>query len=155
MSEEPPPYSKPLPPPIGQITYSSVSAPPLPEYEQEYTEPTQPITEKVAATVVLQQAPVQQQIVVQQAQVQPRAAASPRSACTTSLNIVMLIALLVIIPAGAVMWYLGSVRGETGLKIAGICLQGFSFVVVELLQLLWYLHEKNAFLHANLTLVRQ
>ena len=134
----------------------------------------------------------------------------------------MLIGLLVVIPAGAVMWYLGSVRGKTGLKIAGICLQvcpsnniltfwqyliiesfyhrfisisifnylltteywpnldsdyisfkyclpschfsdviifkfsqGFSFVVIELLQLLWYLHEKNAFLHANLTLVRQ
>ena len=33
----PPPYSK--PPPMGQITYTSASAPPLPDYEQEYIEP--------------------------------------------------------------------------------------------------------------------
>ncbi|KAL5250367.1 hypothetical protein ACHWQZ_G016192 [Mnemiopsis leidyi] len=148
--EPPPPYSKPAAP-MGQITYSAPTAPPLPIEEQAYVGPClPPASEKIAnVQVVRTSIPPQQIVVGQQALTTPS-----RSSCTTWMNCVMIVALLVLIPGGAGLWYQGSLKNKTSLKIAGVCLQGFSFVVVELLQLLWYLHEKNAFLNANVTLVR-
>jgi hypothetical protein len=54
----------------------------------------------------------------------------PAFSGTTSLNAVMLIALLVVIPLGAVMWYLGSLRNQMNLKIAGMCLQVSSYSTI-------------------------
>ena len=42
---------------------------------------------------------------------------------TTWLNFVMIVALLVLIPGGAGLWYTGSLKNKSSLKIAGIALQ--------------------------------
>lgn len=165
MAELPPSYSRVAE--MGQITYTTPSAPSEPSVFQNYGEIT-PGELKNSVNVGPQMSPGQplastlqqdgrstlqqdgrratRTVVVQQ----PRPSGS---SWTLILTVLMWSITLFFIPLGAVLWYYGATSSRDDIKIAGILLQAVSFVVVELLQLLWYVTEKNAFFRANIAIL--